>query len=81
MSLRRAVGPLEVPLQKLTERQIDVVPGCHALYFRDVLDHAIRVRDQVSALDELLSSILQASSPARRWRTTRTCARSRPRPA
>jgi magnesium transporter len=26
-----------------------------------VLDHAIRVRDQVNALDELLSSILQAS--------------------
>jgi magnesium transporter len=30
-------------------------------YFRDVLDHAIRVRDQVGALDELLTSILQAS--------------------
>jgi magnesium transporter len=30
-------------------------------YFRDVLDHAIRVRDQVGAQDELLSSILQAS--------------------
>jgi magnesium transporter len=30
-------------------------------YFRDVLDHAIRVRDQVVGLDELLSSILQAS--------------------
>ena len=30
-------------------------------YFRDVQDHAIRVRDQVGALDELLSSILQAS--------------------
>ena len=28
---------------------------------RDVLDHAIRVRDQVGSLDELLSSILQAS--------------------
>jgi len=26
-----------------------------------VLDHAIRVRDQVGSLDELLSSILQAS--------------------
>jgi magnesium transporter len=30
-------------------------------YFRDVEDHAIRVRDQVGALDELLTSILQAS--------------------
>jgi magnesium transporter len=30
-------------------------------YFRDVEDHAIRVRDQVAGLDELLTSILQAS--------------------
>jgi magnesium transporter len=61
MSLRRAVSPLEMPLQKLTERQLDVVPAAMRSYFRDVLDHAIRVRDQVASLDELLSSILQAS--------------------
>jgi magnesium transporter len=61
MSLRRAVSPLEVPLQKLAERQIDVVPDAMRSYFRDVLDHAIRVRDQVAGLDELLTSILQAS--------------------
>ncbi|MGY1830608.1 magnesium/cobalt transporter CorA [Geodermatophilus sp. SYSU D01180] len=61
MSLRRAVGPLEVPLQKLAERQVDSVPPPMRSYFRDVLDHAIRVRDQVAGLDELLSSILQAS--------------------
>jgi magnesium transporter len=61
MSLRKAVTPLEVPLQKLAERQIDVVPDAMRSYFRDVQDHAIRVRDQVGGLDELLSSILQAS--------------------
>jgi magnesium transporter len=61
MALRRAVSPLEVPLQKLAERQIDVVPDTMRSYFRDVLDHAIRVRDQVAGLDELLTSILQAS--------------------
>jgi magnesium transporter len=61
MALRRAVSPLEVPLQKLAERQIDVVPEAMRSYFRDVEDHAIRVRDQVSGLDELLTSILQAS--------------------
>ncbi|SFN98143.1 magnesium transporter [Geodermatophilus obscurus] len=61
MSLRRAVAPLELPLQKLSERQIDVVPDAMRSYFRDVQDHAIRVRDQVGSLDELLSSILQAS--------------------
>ncbi|MGY2002115.1 magnesium/cobalt transporter CorA [Blastococcus sp. SYSU DS1024] len=61
MSLRRAVSPLEVPLQKLAERPVDVVPDAMRSYFRDVLDHAIRVRDQVGGLDELLTSILQAS--------------------
>ncbi|GAB3201066.1 magnesium and cobalt transport protein CorA [Geodermatophilus arenarius] len=61
MSLRRAVGPLEVPLHKLAERQVESVPQPMRSYFRDVLDHAIRVRDQVAGLDELLSSILQAS--------------------
>ncbi|MGY1699156.1 magnesium/cobalt transporter CorA [Geodermatophilus sp. SYSU D00766] len=61
MSLRRAVAPLEVPLAKLAERPVDVVPDAMRSYFRDVQDHAIRVRDQLGALDELLSSILQAS--------------------
>jgi magnesium transporter len=61
LALRRAVSPLEVPLEKLAERQIDVVPEAMRSYFRDVEDHAIRVRDQVTALDELLTSILQAS--------------------
>jgi magnesium transporter len=61
LQLRRAVSPLEVPLQKLTDRQIDVVPDEMRSYFGDVLDHAIRVRDQVASLDELLTSILQAS--------------------
>ena len=61
MSLRKAVAPLEAPLQKLAERQIDVIPDSMRSYFGDVLDHALRVRDQVNALDELLSSILQAS--------------------
>ncbi len=61
MSLRRAVSPLEPPLQKLAEREIDVVPESMRSYFRDVFDHAIRVRDQVTGLDELLTSFLQAS--------------------
>ena len=61
MQLRRAVSPLEIPLQKLADRQIDGIPSEMKSYFGDVLDHAIRVRDQVSSLDELLTSILQAS--------------------
>jgi magnesium transporter len=61
LQLRRAVSPLEVPLQKLAERDIEGIPAGIRSYFRDVLDHAIRVRDQVASLDELLTSILQAS--------------------
>jgi magnesium transporter len=61
LQLRRAIAPLELPLQRLTESQVDVVPETMRSYFRDVLDHAIRVRDQVGGMDELLSSIMQAS--------------------
>jgi magnesium transporter len=60
LQLRRAVAPLEIPLTKLAERQFDVIPEAMRSYFRDVLDHALRVRDQLSSLDELLTSILQA---------------------
>ena len=61
MQLRRAVTPLDLPLHALAERQVEVVPDAMRSYFRDVQDHTIRVRDQIAALDELLSSILQAS--------------------
>ena len=61
MQLRRAVTPLDLPLHALSERTGDVVPDEMRSYFRDVHDHTIRVRDQISALDELLTSILQAS--------------------
>ncbi|KQS68445.1 magnesium/cobalt transporter CorA [Modestobacter sp. Leaf380] len=61
MQLRRAVTPLDLPLHALSERQVEIVPDEMRSYFRDVQDHTIRVRDQISSLDELLSSILQAS--------------------
>jgi magnesium transporter len=61
LQLRRAVAPLEVPLQRLADGQVGAVPQAMGSYFRDVLDHSLRVRDQVGGLDELLSSILQAS--------------------
>jgi magnesium transporter len=61
MQLRRAVQPLELPLTSLADRPNDLVPDAMRSYFRDVQDHAIRVRDQVAGLDELLSNILQAA--------------------
>jgi magnesium transporter len=61
MALRRSVTPLQEPLYVLAERGVEPVPEAMRSYFRDVQDHAIRVRDQIGGLDELLSSILQAS--------------------
>jgi magnesium transporter len=61
MQLRRAVQPLEIPLSTLVDRPNDLVPDGMRSYFRDVQDHALRTRDQVAGLDELLSNILQAS--------------------
>lgn len=61
MQLRRAVLPLELPLATLVDRPNELVPEAMRSYFRDVQDHALRVRDQVTGLDELLTSILQAS--------------------
>jgi len=61
MQLRRAVVPLDVPLSTLSERELDRVPAEMRTYLRDVQDHSLRVRDQIGSLDELLTSILQAS--------------------
>ncbi|MPQ99403.1 magnesium/cobalt transporter CorA [Modestobacter sp. I12A-02628] len=61
MQLRRALNPLEGPLTALAERQVEQVPEQMRSYFRDVQDHAVRVREQLTAYDELLASILQAS--------------------
>ncbi|SDY70026.1 magnesium transporter [Modestobacter sp. DSM 44400] len=61
MQLRRAVSPLDIPLNTLAERQVDIVPDEMRSYFRDVQDHSLRVRDQIASLDELLTSILQSS--------------------
>jgi magnesium transporter len=61
MQLRRAVSPLDIPLNTLADREVGMIPAEMRSYFRDVQDHSLRVRDQIGSLDELLTSILQAS--------------------
>ncbi|HZC26253.1 MAG TPA: magnesium and cobalt transport protein CorA, partial [Actinopolymorphaceae bacterium] len=61
LELKRAVAPLAVPLRQLAEGRIRLVGPEMREYFRDVEDHLARVREQVAAFDELLTSILQAS--------------------
>ncbi|MEU6244850.1 magnesium and cobalt transport protein CorA [Streptomyces sp. NPDC047024] len=60
LELKRAVVPLGRPLEDLATRPIRVVDPEIQAYFRDVLDHLIRAKDQIAAFDELLNSILQA---------------------
>ncbi|MEO6956771.1 MAG: magnesium and cobalt transport protein CorA [Antricoccus sp.] len=61
LEFKRAVAPLALPVNALSTRPMELVPESIRDYFRDVNDHLSRVRETVAGLDELLSSILQAS--------------------
>ncbi|UXY26900.1 magnesium and cobalt transport protein CorA [Streptomyces sp. HUAS TT20] len=60
LELKRAVVPLTRPVEDLATRPIRVVDPEIQAYFRDVLDHLMRAKEQIAAFDELLNSILQA---------------------
>ncbi|MEU6280571.1 magnesium and cobalt transport protein CorA [Streptomyces sp. NPDC047028] len=60
LELKRAVVPLARPVEDLATRPIQVVDPEIQAYFRDVLDHLMRAKEQIAAFDELLNSILQA---------------------
>ncbi|GGW68383.1 magnesium transporter CorA [Streptomyces lucensis JCM 4490] len=60
LELKRAVMPLVRPVEDLATRPIRVVAPEIQAYFRDVLDHLTRAKEQIAAFDELLNSILQA---------------------
>jgi magnesium transporter len=60
VEFKRAVVPLQRPLQALTMPGNREVPKEIRRYFRDVQDHLTRVVEQVNGYDDLLNSILQA---------------------
>ncbi|MGW4510790.1 magnesium and cobalt transport protein CorA [Streptomyces sp. NPDC004393] len=60
LELKRAVAPLDRPIQELATRPIRVIDPDIQAYFRDVSDHLLRAIEQIAAFDELLNSILQA---------------------
>jgi magnesium transporter len=60
LELKRAVVPLARPIEELATRPIRVVDPEIQAYFRDVLDHLIRAKEQIASFDDLLNSILQA---------------------
>jgi magnesium transporter len=61
LELRRAVAPLDRPLQRLSEDRTLPVESDIRSYFRDVADHLARVTELVNGFDSLIDSILQAN--------------------
>jgi magnesium transporter len=60
VEFKRAVFPLQRPLQALVGGQVPGVPGEIRRYIRDVADHLSRTIEQLNTFDDLLNSILQA---------------------
>ncbi|HKP21199.1 MAG TPA: magnesium/cobalt transporter CorA [Thermoleophilaceae bacterium] len=61
LSFRKATAPLVEPIEKMARgHYLQIHPEIRD-YFRDVNDHLIRVRDQLDAMRDLLSSSLQAN--------------------
>ncbi|KUJ67236.1 magnesium transporter CorA [Streptomyces albus subsp. albus] len=60
LELKRAVAPLDRPLQMLATQPIRVVDPDLQSYFRDVADHLAKAAERIAAFDDLLNSILQA---------------------
>jgi magnesium transporter len=56
----RAVTPLVDPIERMTTGRTRVPEGLET-YFRDVLDHLIRLSQHVEASRDLLNSVLQAN--------------------
>jgi magnesium transporter len=56
--LRLAVAPLQDILAQLTRMHGDLVPGEVRPYFRDVLDHALRVNESTDTMREMLTAAM-----------------------
>ncbi len=54
--VRRAVAPLLSPLSRFALQQVVGMPREAVPFFRDVADHATRVHEEVTSMDNLLSS-------------------------
>jgi len=61
LELRRCVVPLAVPLRRLSEGTKPPVPSRLRSYFRDVDNHLTAVSERVTAADELLTTLLNAT--------------------
>jgi magnesium transporter len=61
LSFRKATAPLVEPIDKLARGHYMQIHPEVRDYFRDVNDHLIRIRDQLDAMRDLLSTSLHAN--------------------
>ncbi len=62
LGMIKATSSLQQPLERLSAlHDIEYLHDDIAHYFRDVLDHLLRVEEQVGAFNEMLTSILEAN--------------------
>ncbi len=59
---RRAMLPLQRPLERLADGEVPHVPEAAEPYFRDVLDHLLRAADAIEVIDRQLTDVLQANT-------------------
>nr|WP_245803051.1 magnesium and cobalt transport protein CorA [Corynebacterium phocae] len=61
LEMRHAVAPLSAALKAMIANHKDMIPKKIRSYLRDVHDHELLVKDQVSSFDERLSALIDAS--------------------
>jgi magnesium transporter len=61
IEFKRALVPLEPPLQKLADGKVGMLDPRSREYFADVRDHLLRDGERLHLIDELLTSVLHAN--------------------
>ena len=61
LEFKRALVPLDAPLEKLAQGRVEGVDARSAEYFADVRDHVLRDIERIHGVDELLTSVLNAN--------------------
>jgi magnesium transporter len=61
LEFSRGVSPLITPVERLAMGEFDVVHSEIQTYFRDVVDHLMRVNEQIDSYRDLLTSVLSAN--------------------
>jgi magnesium transporter len=61
LRIKRAVAPLVEVCNRLMRFDVDIIPADTRPYFRDVLDHVIRINEMVDNLRELLTTAFEVN--------------------